>query len=316
VNLLRIERPGMLTTVQDGGRWGFQHWGVSVSGPMDAWSARLANRLVRNRDETPLLEVTLVGPRFQIGRDSTLAVTGATFDVEIGSAVVRTPFVVRVPTGATVAFGQRLSGARAYVAVDGGLQVPLVLGSGSAQLRSGFGGMAGRALKTGDEVPLGAARHGQLASAVDISTSGPAPGEDGSCRLRVIRRSGDDTAGHAFDALCAAEFTVATESDRMGYRLKGHVSWPEIPGDLLSTPTTVGAVQLPPGGEPILLMADRQTTGGYLQLAVLARADRQVAGQLAPGDRLRFDEVTLDAASAAHRERESALDAIAPRVVE
>jgi antagonist of KipI len=132
----------------------------------------------------------------------------------------------------------------------------------------------------------------------------------GHLRLRVIATDG----GQAFQTLCATPFVVSARSDRMGYRLEGTAAWPTIPGGLLSVPTTLGAVQLPPGGEPILLMADHQTTGGYAVIAVLCRADRQVAGQLAPGDRIQFVPIALDAARAAHLEREQALDRLAAEV--
>lgn len=317
MSVLLIDRPGMLTTIQDAGRWGYQHWGVPVSGPMDAWSARLANRLAGNPDGTPLLEVTLLGPRFRVQRDCLIAITGAAFDVEIAGRTARSPLVGAVTRGSTVTFGQRRACARAYVAVDGGFSTPRVLGSAASHPRSGLPGLAGRPVRAGDQLTLGSPKPSTGATIDDTALlewwSEARSGR--SWTLRVLRHSWDDWSAGAFDALCGSEFIVSTDSDRMGYRLKGDVAWTEIPGALLSGPTTLGAIQVPPGGEPILLMADRQTTGGYAQVAVLSRADRQVAGQLAPGDALRFESVSWAAARDAHQRREAALDRLAPEVM-
>jgi biotin-dependent carboxylase-like uncharacterized protein len=301
----------MFTTVQDDGRWGFAQWGVPAAGPMDRWSARLANRLVGNADRAPVLEVTLVGPRLRCEDECAVAVTGAEFEVVVGGEAVRSPWSGVVPAGTTIAFGARHAGARAYVAVGGSFRVPEVLGSRSTQVRSAFSGLAGRALRAGDVLPI----DGRPSKSGAITGDGfrgwwTAATSGGHLRLRVIATDG----GPAFQTLCATPFVVSARSDRMGYRLEGTAAWPPIPGGLLSVPTTFGAVQLPPGGEPILLMADHQTTGGYAVIAVLCRADRQVAGQLAPGDRLQFVPIAQDAARAAHFEREQALDRLAPEV--
>ena len=150
MSAVQIVRPGMFTTIQDRGRWGFQRWGVPVSGPMDAWSARLANRLVGNADATALLEVTLRGPEFSLARDGWIAVTGARFDVEIGGRPWRSPFVASVPRDVQVRFGSRQDGTRAYVAFDGGLRVLPTLESVSTHVRAGLGGIGGRALRARD----------------------------------------------------------------------------------------------------------------------------------------------------------------------
>jgi antagonist of KipI len=283
---------------------------------MDRWSARLANRLAGNPDASPVLEITLLGPRLRFDRPSRVAVTGAAFNVDLDGRLVRSPFVEHVQTGAVVSFGDRLAGARAYLAVDGSFHLTPVLGSVSAHVRAPFGGLAGRALRAGDDLTLGGPRadaSGTLGDDAFGSWWAASDGESGRV-LRVLATSGPGWSISATETLCAAPFVVSTRSDRMGYRLEGQASWDRLPGSLLSGPTTVGGVQVPPGGEPILLMADHQTTGGYAQVAVLCRADRQVAGQLAPGDRVRFRAITFEEAQAAHVARERALARLAPEV--
>jgi antagonist of KipI len=311
VSLLMMERAGMFTTVQDLGRWGFQAWGVPVSGAMDPWSARLANRLVGNPDDAALLEVTLIGPRFTVDRDTTVAITGASFDIEVPTERLRAPCVVRLRAGDALAFGARHRGSRAYVAIDGGIDVPEVLGSRSTHARSGLGGLHGGALRTGDRVPMSAGSTKPPDVRRDflpLPTTSPAV-------LHVLAPDDADVwLTEAFEALCATEFAVSPRSDRMGYRLDGHSRLPEGRGTIVSQPTAPGAIQLPPDGVPILLMADRQTTGGYAQIAVLQRADWAVSGQLAPGDLVRFRSTTHAAALDAHRALERWLDGCAPEV--
>jgi antagonist of KipI len=310
---LVVERPGMFTTIQDDGRWGFGRWGVPVSGPMDRWSARLANRLVGNPDGSAVLEVTLLGPRLRFERECAVAITGAEFDLDVATRAVRSPWSGAVSAGSAIAFGARHAGARAYVAVGGSFAVPRVLGSRSTQVRAPFAGLAGRALRAGDDIPLDEApstSHALDDDGFRVWWDGAASGVH-----RTLRVIATEPATRAFQTLCATSFVVSTRSDRMGCRLEGSASWDAIPGGLLSAPTTLGVVQLPPGGEPILLMADHPTTGGYAQIAVLCRADRQIAGQLAPGDRVQFVPISRDAARSAHLERERALTTLAPEVL-
>ena len=315
MSTLRVERPGMLTTVQDAGRWGWQARGVPVAGPMDAWSARLANRLVGNPDAAAVLEATLIGPSFVVTRACTLAVTGACFDVEVGSRWLESPFVVRMAPDTRVHFGRRRAGCRAYVSVDGSFALSPVLGSVATHTRSGMGGVDGRALAAGDCVPLG--QPGDSVTADRLHpVAAPAPALPGAVtRLHLLPGpSGTQADTAAMALLCTSEFVVTGDSDRMAYRLSGPVRWPEISSSLLSQPTVWGAIQLPPSGTPMLLMADRQTTGGYAQIGVLTRADRGAAGQLGPGDRLRFVETTWEAARQAHAAHEDALTRLAREV--
>ncbi len=326
MSVVVIERPGMLTTVQDLGRWGCQALGIPVSGAMDTWSARLANRLVGNPDGFATLEVTLVGPRFVAERDIWMAVAGAAFAVTVDGDLKHVPFTCRVRSGATVAFGSRTSGARAYVAIDGGIVIPTIFGSASTHLRARIGGFGGRALKAGDQLPLGEPGRGVeapppqvplLDAEVPLLVASAADGltQSRPVTLHVLPGVSDgSTTRDAFDMLCGEMFTISPESDRMGYRLTNKRRWPATDASRLSGPTVNGAVQLPPDGTPILLMADRQTTGGYAQIAVLQRADRPLAGQLAPGDGVVFVATTMENAAAAHQALEARLTAYAPEV--
>ena len=300
---LRIVKPGLLTTVQDLGRWGHQLDGVPVAGPMDVFSHRLANHLVENEPEAAALEITLIGPELTAEVPVTLAVCGADFDVSIDSNPVPTGISFHIRQGQVVRFGKRHTGARAYLAVGGGgIQTPPVLGSRATHLVSAMGGVSGRALAAGDVVPVNEspARPTVRARGLTLPTAGRA-------RLRVLPGSqerwfGDD----AWRALTTVSFRISPRSNRMGYRLQGPPLPRQITDEPISEPLAMGAIQVPAAGEPILLMADRQTAGGYPKIGYVITADLCLAGQLAPGEFIEFDRCTEREAVAAliARERE------------
>ncbi len=298
---ITVLRPGLLTTIQDSGRWGYQHLGVPVSGPMDPLAHRLANALVGNPPDAAVLEATILGPELRFENPARIAIAGADLNPALDGLPLPTTGIATCPAGSVLRFGDRRTGARAYVAVDGGIAVPPVLGSRSADMMSGLGGIEGRALRAGDRIPLGA----PLQSLV---TQRPGrqyhAGRD--ARLRVMKGpQSDHFHPSALDTLQRTRFTISPQSDRMGYRLTGG-SLPEAErsGEMVSDATVVGAVQVPPSGQPILLMADRQTTGGYPQIAVVITADLFRAGQLVPGDSVTFELCTRLDAIAALREQE------------
>lgn len=282
-----VVKPGLLTTVQDLGRWGLQSSGVGVGGPMDPFAHRLANALVGNKREAATLEITLLGPELEFDDQRALAVAGAEFDVTIDDRRVafEKPFVAR--RGSRLRFGARRSGSRAYLAVQGGLAVSLALGSRATHLGNRLGGISGRALVAGDRVPLGEAGSVRLDRNPETKTARDRQG--GRARLRFL--PGPDTEkfrAAALDVLQSGPYTVGRDSDRMGFRLEG----PSIPlareADIISDVTPLGVLQVPASGQPVMLMADRQTTGGYARLATVIAADISVAGQLAPGDAISF----------------------------
>jgi antagonist of KipI len=293
-----VVKPGMLTTVQDAGRWGYQSRGVPVAGPMDPVSHRLANALVGNARTAALLEVTLIGPELEFEDERLIAIAGADFDVSLDGRPAPSHAPFTVAAGSRLRFGTRRLGARAYLAVSGGISVPLVLGSRATHLVSAMGGILGRALVAGDRLPLGDSTlpHGTALSPQSAIIALP----DRKATLRVLPGpQAEYFAADALDILQSAPYSVAHNSDRMGFRLQGPRLAHVHGADILSDATPLGVLQVPASGQPILLMADRQTTGGYPKLATVISADIAIAGQLAPDDAIEFAVCTpADAARA------------------
>ncbi len=300
---LRVIRPGMLTTVQDLGRWGYQAGGVPVAGPMDSHSHTRANRLVGNPDLAAALEITLIGPELEADADTLCVVAGARFEVTVNGATVDMSYPHVLPAGGRIRFGARNAGARAAFAVRGGFDVPAVLGSRATSVVARIGPLGGRPLRAGDVLPVGLPSPDSRLPAPDAL---PLPG--GGARVRIMRGPHDGTfVADAFATLTGSRFVLTAQSDRMGYRLEGpslvHLDHAEI----LSGATPIGSLQVPPSGQPILLMADRQTTGGYPKIATVITADLPIAGQLAPGDWIEFTECTRERAIDALRRQDAGL---------
>ena len=296
-----VLKAGMLTTVQDLGRAGRQHQGISVGGPMDRTAARVANVLLGNDENEPLLELTVNGPELLFLRDSWIAVTGA----EVRGVPGWRPW--KVEAGQIVSLTELVCGARAYLAIAGGLEVARVLGGTGTMLSTGVGGWNGRALKPGDRF---GARPGVLeldgrwsASAEFRATSA------GEVTVRFI-------AGPQWQwfsvasrrALLAESFKITAKSDRMGLRLSGPELRLDSPSrELLSEGIAFGSVQVPPDGHPIVLMADRQTVGGYPKIAQVISVDLAKLAQARTADTVRFIEVSLEQAQALYLEQEQSL---------
>ncbi|HEX6939716.1 MAG TPA: biotin-dependent carboxyltransferase family protein [Longimicrobiales bacterium] len=309
---LRVLRPGLLTTVQDLGRPGHQHEGITVGGAMDPFALRLANLLVGNDEHAAALELTLIGPTLRIEADVLLAITGGDLRPVIDDRPVPMWHAVRVRAGATLSFRGAASGCRAYLAVAGGIDVPVVLGSRSTHLRARFGGLDGRPLREADVVPLGLPPELSRRLAATIPrTDAPFAVADWLAAGAVLAGYGPNPVlrllrGPEFDRLTPASrerlfggtFRVAPESDRMGYRLEGPPLEVTDGAEAISEGVATGTLQLPPDGTPIALMADRQTTGGYPRIGHVAAIDRPRLAQLRPGDELRFREIGLAEAQA------------------
>lgn len=276
---LTVVRAGLYTTVQDEGRWGWQHLGVPVGGAMDLGALRRANALVGNSLGEAGLEVTLTGCELQASIAVEMAVTGARFDVRVDNQPVPLEARVSLRAGQTLALGARHDGARAYIAVRGGLDTPPILGSRSAWLLQPRRG----ALQDGDVLRL-ARRDSQEPERTRIVPVAPLR-SGGVTPLRVLR--GPDASTDAFETLCAQPYRLASSSNRMAYPLEGQpVSLVAPARD--SSGTVHGAVQVFPSGQPVVLMADRQTTGGYPVVAIVVAADLDSAAQVAPGEPVRF----------------------------
>lgn len=309
---LTIMKPGLLTTVQDLGRDGYQQQGVIVSGAMDRYALRMANLLTGNTQGMAALEVTMWGPAIQFEQASLVAICGAPFEPRINGRIVPLWRPVWVRAGEILEFGSCSSGARAYLAVAGGVDVPLVLGSRSTYLRAQIGGHEGRALLAGDVLPIGepsSLAASYMANIEPELTASPftaaswfigelnRPAYHEEPLVRFVRgREYHQFTEASKEAFTSHRFRVSSQSDRMGYRLEG----PDIQMDnrveLLSSAVVFGTVQVPPQGSPIILMADRQTVGGYPRIAQVASVDLPILAQVRPGDWIRFDEITLEEA--------------------
>jgi antagonist of KipI len=275
---------------------------------MDPVSHRLANALVGNDRGAALLEVTLVGPELEFEDERLVAIAGAEFESWLDGrpAPSRAPFIVSA--GSHLRFGARQLGARAYLAVSGGIAVPPVLGSRSTHVLSGMGGADGRALLAGDRLPLGVrSRLSRAALPLTARESRPVP----HATVRVLAGPQVEYfAPGALDVLQSAPYVIAQNSDRMGFRLEGPPLTHSRGADIVSDATPLGVLQVPASGQPILLMADRQTTGGYPKIATVIAADLAIAGQLAPADTIRFVVCTAREALSALIAQERALMAL------
>ena len=323
---MRILEGGLLTTVQDLGRSGYQKIGVTPGGAMDTFSLRVANILVGNPETAAGLEITLKGPAIEFTSDALIALTGADLSSKVADMSIPRGRAVAARRGSVLTYGRAVSGCRAYLAVAGGIDVPIVMESRSTHLRAQIGGHDGRALRAGDELPIGTASTLVTTTIRDaLSDDGPLPFalsdrymDESDPRLTARTDAVRAVPGLHFEELdkaakrdlLSATFQVSTEADRMGYRLAGARLSSTRAQDLVSSAVTLGAVQLPPGGEPIVLMADRQTTGGYPVIAHVIMADISVVAQKLPGDELTFREVGIEDAHVALREMESSLNEI------
>ncbi|CCQ96408.1 putative hydrolase subunit antagonist of KipI [[Clostridium] ultunense Esp] len=320
---ITVLTPGFLTTVQDLGRIGAQRYGVTVGGAMDPFSLRVANLLVGNEEGDAGLEMTFTGPALRFHQDVLIAITGGDLPLHMDGRPLPRWRSVLVKAGGILRGSGMGKGSRAYLAVAGGISVPSVLGSKSTDLKAGIGGYQGRPLQEGDVLEIGkpspwaeslmgslhdfpfAAAHWQVSPKMfSFYRENPT--------LRVIRGG----HFHLFDRASRQkffreEFLVTPQSDRMGYRLTGPKVNMEKPYEMISEAVTVGTIQVPPDGNPILLMADRQTTGGYPKIAHVITADLPVVAQVKPGERIRFQEVSLEEAWTEYRLRERALKQLA-----
>ena len=280
---------------------------MPVSGPMDLASHRLANRLVGNDDRAAGLEVTLLGPELLFEESGVVAVTGAEFLVQLDGIALPMNTSHFVRSGQMLAFGARGNGARAYVAVAGGIDVPEVLGSRATHIASGVGGVVGRALQPGDRLLTGEVGTAAYAGrSVPSVTPLPKDGVFVRCVAGPDAALFDDDQHESFNH---ARFRVTTDSDRMGYRLEGGALVARDGGQLISRAVARGTVQVPPKGNPIVLMADHQTAGGYPGIAVVISADFPVLGQLSAGQWVEFTRCTQAEAVDALAELERRIEA-------
>jgi biotin-dependent carboxylase-like uncharacterized protein len=305
---LKVLHPGLCTTVQDLGRSGYQALGVPVSGALDPVALRLGNALVGNSLVTAALEVLVAGPRFEVTAETVrvaVAGIGAGLQLENGTLVI--PAWESVTLARTAVFEVRLGheSVCAYLAVEGGIGVPLVLGSAGTYVRAALGGFNGRALRRGDLVPFTACRASDRS---DQRLTTPPGASSGDAIRVVLGPQHDRFTASALAALVEAEFRVSQDTDRMGMRLVGPQLRHRAGWDIASDAIATGAIQVPGSGQPILLLADHQTTGGYPKIATVISADLPVVGRRRTGDAIRFIVVSVEEAEQAARDAEHEIE--------
>lgn len=297
----------MQTTVQDLGRYGYQQYGLNVNGAMDEGAAKVANVLVGNAEACAVLELTLTGATIKLTQEHMLAICGGNMTPTLDGVELPMWQPIIAPKGSTISFGRYQSGCRVYIAVAGGFKLEQVLGSYSTNLRGNFGGFNGRALRNGDvlnvhEVEEGSISYGlwsllrqgheQLFNAQHFAIA-----QEQTATIRCIFGTEyewlDDESRKRF---IESNWIIDAQSDRMGYRLQGPELNMEKHQELISEGVVHGTIQLPVHGQPIILLADRQTTGGYPKIAVVASVDIPMFGQLKPGDAIKFVPITLEEA--------------------
>jgi antagonist of KipI len=305
MNSIQIQTAGLLTTVQDLGREGFGPIGVSVSGAADPISLRLGNRLVGNVETAAGLEMTLLGGTFLFPEGASVALTGSDFGASLDDAKVDMGTSIEVRPGQTFRLGPTRSGARCYLCVQGGIAVPPFLGSASTHILSGLGGFDGRALRGGDVLSIGSST-----KPFRKRTIAPRVSEHLFARkvLRVTPGPQIDWFSEsARRSFFSGTYRVGEQSDRMGLRLQGAPISRRIRRPMITEGVSLGAVQVPQGGLPIILFVEQQTTGGYPKIANVISADLHRLGQLRPRDELRFEQVSWEAARSLFMEQERML---------
>jgi len=294
---IEVVAPGLLSSFQDLGRRGFQHLGVPLNGVMDERAHRIANWLVGNRSGLATLEITLLGPTLRFGVPVCIALSGADLSATLNGDTMPLNQAVRVAAGDILSFGEPKRGIRAYLAVRGGYALEPVMGSTSTNIRAGFGGLGGKALRKDTTIPLKRASGHELPVAGILPAFATGIVQEFDAPLRVIAgREQDKFTPDSISAFCADSYQISPQSDRMGYRLKGTPLSRVRAVDMLSEAVSAGTVQVPPDGQPIILMADCQTSGGYPRIAHVAWVDLPRLAQFAPGRQLCFEWIDLAAA--------------------
>jgi biotin-dependent carboxylase-like uncharacterized protein len=315
---IRVRSPGLSTTVQDLGRPGYYHIGIPLSGGMDRFSLRLANALVGNDQDAAVLEAVFMGPELEFTSDATVAVTGAELPPKVDGALRETWTAFKIKKGQVLSFDYLKKGARAYIAISGGIDVPVVLGSRSTYTLGALGGHNGRKLEAGDELPVGSemkpVKEGR-------SVAREARGESsGPPELRAVpglywHRITEPSGRHFFEDT----WKVAPEADRIGYRFRGGRPLEFVPrqqpfgagsdpSNIVDACYPYGSIQVPGGTEPIVLHRDAVSGGGYMMVGTVISADMDLIGQMQPHTPVKFVKVDLDQALAARHERTRLLE--------
>lgn len=290
---IKIKQPGLFTTVQDEGRIGFQNLGFSIAGALDQYAFKIGQQLIGNKG--PALECTIMGPTIEFKNNNTFVITGAPFNAQLNETSVPHQTVLEANKGDILKLNNVIDGARCYILFGKPLDIPKVANSYSTHTRSHIGGFKGRTLKSGDYIncieneyfnnTLGHRYNGQL----DL---------DEELTIHIVEGPQIDAfSADTQSELTSNTFTISDSSDRMGYRLKGPTVSPEKSADIISEPVALGSVQVPNDGNPIILLNDKQTVGGYTKIANVCHGDLNVLAQLKPGNKIKFKWITIEEAT-------------------
>ncbi|MGG1592485.1 biotin-dependent carboxyltransferase family protein [Terribacillus saccharophilus] len=303
--LFQVIKPGLLTTFQDLGRTGYQEYGVVVAGAMDDFSLQIANLLVGNRRDEAGLEVTMMGPTLKVLEDAVIAITGGNLSPRLNGKPAPMWKSFAVKEGQLIEFGQPMEGIRSYISVAGGFDLPALMGSNSTFLKAKIGGLNGRALEKEDILYGNEDVHAVTGRSLHYDEI-PKYQKEVTARV-VLGPHQDAFTDEAIKTFLSSNYEITPQSDRMGFRLKGPELTHKTSADIISEAIPLGGIQVPANGQPIILMADRQTTGGYTRIATVISADISLLAQAAPGAVVRFEEVSVEEAQEVYQGRESLL---------
>ncbi|MDD3229463.1 MAG: biotin-dependent carboxyltransferase family protein [Oscillospiraceae bacterium] len=294
--MIVVEKGGALTTIQDLGRFGFERFGVSPSGPMDVRSFSISNILVGNPRNAAAMEISIMGPTLRFRDSAVIAVTGCEISFMRNGVPLPMYTTVYISAGDIVEFGIAKTGCRAYLAVSGGFDVPAVMGSRATSIQNKIGGIYGRRLQNGDELTIGSS---SIKTEQILGRSLPRDNFEGNqfVTLRVIMGPQDNEfTKEGIQTFLESTYKVGNDSNRMGYRLSGPLIQHSGDGNIISDGIVTGSVQIPTSGLPIVMLAERQTVGGYPKIATIISVDISKIGQCRPGDQVRFQAVDIDEA--------------------
>ncbi|MBQ4516695.1 MAG: biotin-dependent carboxyltransferase family protein [Clostridia bacterium] len=302
---MTIISPGPLSTIQDAGRFGYMDTGFSPNGAMDLYSMKIANLLVGNAMCDGVIEMTMMGVSVKFDATSTVAITGADMQPELNGEPTKMYAAIEVKAGDVLSLKMAKSGMRSYLAVAGGFDIPLAMGSMSTNLKCALGGFEGRKLKKGDEILLRQSVPKAHVGSRDIK---PENNFENTIVVRVVLGPQDDYfTENGINTFLTSEYTVSDKSDRMGVRLDGEQIENKNGVDIISDGIATGAVQIPASGTPIIMMADRQTTGGYAKIATVISADLKNIAQAKPGTKVKFKAVREKEAVSLKKEEDKKL---------
>ncbi len=306
---IRILKGGMLTTVQDLGRTGYQSQGFSVAGVMDVRSFKIANLLLDNPENEAVLEFTLIGPTLEFTSATIIAITGGDFEPTVNGEPVPMYTALYINKGDVLKLGSAKTGSRGYVAFSSYLEIPVVMGSRCTNMKSSLGGFKGRKLLAGDYINFRIKRRYLpffLSRKLDLNEF-----DQMSAELRVVMGPQDDKfSRQGIETFLNSEYTVTSDFDRMGCRLEGPFIAPKETSDIISDGISFGSVQVPSHGKPIILLSDRQTTGGYAKIATVASVDIPKLVQRKTDHKIRFRAITVQEAQKLYLDEVKELDAM------